>query len=509
MSLSAIITANHTFPAGRPVTLAALRKGFSISFGGSVSNGDLDPGAVTPSKSSPGAYWYAVGVLTGSTYAITLDPALTAYASGVLVRWRPDTTNAGAVDVNVNGLGAKNIFKFGTLELAPGDLRAGQEVAMSYDAAGNFQIVSPLGNQADRPVVLSTGTTPAYVVALDNAPTNLTALAGVPIRWKASFTYLEAGGAATLNVNATGARSIYKRNGQVIQDADIRTATIVETVYDATLDAHVMTSPVAWPVSQGPLFGSVRNLVASNKVGSESTHLLVVVDELVLKNASNQTHLYGGPLAANVIELTTGSTGAGGLDSGSENASTWYYVWAIYNVGTNTLSGVLSTSLSAPTMPSGYTFKALIGVVRNDGSSNLVRFYQTDRRISIEPQAIFTAKTAAANDTWEALAGADLTAFRAAVPPIARTAIGLMGSSNTGIATGIAVAGCKDDGTVDTGQAIGMQMARHERVATTFVSFAGANNFEVPVRGAGSNNIQWKSPVTTNESRMVISGFTI
>lgn len=46
------------------------------------------------------------------------------------------------------------------------------------------------------------------------------------------------------------------------------------------------------------------------------------------------------------IDATT--TGANGLDTGALAVSTWYYFYLIYN-GT-TVSGLLSTSSSAPTM---------------------------------------------------------------------------------------------------------------------------------------------------------------
>lgn len=71
------------------------------------------------------------------------------------------------------------------------------------------------------------------------------------------------------------------------------------------------------------------------------------------------------------ITLTLSNTT---LDTGTEAASTWYYIWLFKET---TGSGVIarySTSNSAPTVPSGYTAKRLIGAVRNDGSSNFRQF---------------------------------------------------------------------------------------------------------------------------------------
>jgi hypothetical protein len=76
--------------------------------------------------------------------------------------------------------------------------------------------------------------------------------------------------------------------------------------------------------------------------------------------------------ATKTLDITTG--GANGLDTGAEAASTWYAVWAIGKTD-GTTAGLLSVSFSAPTMPTGYTLKRLVGAVRNDASSNLIEFW--------------------------------------------------------------------------------------------------------------------------------------
>ena len=79
----------------------------------------------------------------------------------------------------------------------------------------------------------------------------------------------------------------------------------------------------------------------------------------------------------NSINLTVnmgGASGANGLDTGSEAGSTWYNFWVIYD-GTITAS-LLSLSATAPTMPSGYTYKKYIGAVYNGGGSDFENFHQ-------------------------------------------------------------------------------------------------------------------------------------
>ena len=75
---------------------------------------------------------------------------------------------------------------------------------------------------------------------------------------------------------------------------------------------------------------------------------------------------------------TTGETvditasGANGLDTGSEANKTWYYIFLIKNPTSGAVAGLLSASNTAPTMPSGYTKKRLVGAIKNDWSGNFI-----------------------------------------------------------------------------------------------------------------------------------------
>lgn len=73
------------------------------------------------------------------------------------------------------------------------------------------------------------------------------------------------------------------------------------------------------------------------------------------------------------IDISAG-IGANKLDTGSEAADTWYSIWVIYNPTTNTVAGLFSTSVTSPTMPSGYTKKRRVGWVRNDFVNNFIPF---------------------------------------------------------------------------------------------------------------------------------------
>ena len=74
------------------------------------------------------------------------------------------------------------------------------------------------------------------------------------------------------------------------------------------------------------------------------------------------------------LTATITTSGANGLDTGSEASSTFYSVWVIYNPATQTAAALLSASHTSPTMPSGYTKKRLVGFAHNNGSSDIEEF---------------------------------------------------------------------------------------------------------------------------------------
>lgn len=73
-------------------------------------------------------------------------------------------------------------------------------------------------------------------------------------------------------------------------------------------------------------------------------------------------------------------TNAGGLDTGTVAADTFYYLFAIYNPTTQTSDALFSASKTGPTLPSGYTKKKYVGSVLTNGSANLVGFRQVGNR---------------------------------------------------------------------------------------------------------------------------------
>lgn|SRR3990167_5244501 len=98
------------------------------------------------------------GASTNGTdaYTLTVDPAPTAYNTGLGVFFNADVANSGAASLNINGLGVIVIKKDGTTDLATGDILASSLNLVVYDGT-NFQLLSPV--QIDKYIVGSMANT--------------------------------------------------------------------------------------------------------------------------------------------------------------------------------------------------------------------------------------------------------------------------------------------------------------------------------------------------------------
>lgn len=115
------------------------------------------------------------------------------------------------------------------------------------------------------------------------------------------------------------------------------------------------------------------NLVAS-ATGSNNV-VSVAAGAVTLDNGRNGKTFF----AVNATAATSVS-GAGGIDTGSVAANTWYAVWII-GQESGTAAILLSLSATSPTMPVGYTYKGRIGWIRTDAGNNPLSFKQKGRRV--------------------------------------------------------------------------------------------------------------------------------
>lgn len=79
---------------------------------------------------------YGVDSESGDAYEISLDTSPGSYTAGLSLLFKANTTNTGASTIDVNGLGVKDIKKYGQSGLSAledGDIQSGQIVNIVYD----------------------------------------------------------------------------------------------------------------------------------------------------------------------------------------------------------------------------------------------------------------------------------------------------------------------------------------------------------------------------------------
>ena len=84
---------------------------------------------------------YAVDSVGSDAYAITITPAITAYAAGQVFTFKAGTANTGASTLAVSGLAAKSIKKNVSSDLVTGDILQNQIITVVYDGT-NMQLIN-------------------------------------------------------------------------------------------------------------------------------------------------------------------------------------------------------------------------------------------------------------------------------------------------------------------------------------------------------------------------------
>lgn len=140
-------------------------------------------------------------------------------------------------------------------------------------------------------------------------------------------------------------------------------------------------------MAKSGIVGASRNVNAFIASPGNAS-VVFTADEIVLKTAIGGLAVV---LSAFNKTLNTGTTGAGGMDTGTAPASAWVAIYAIYNpttgvsalLGQSTTGSALRSEVySGANMPAGYTHSALLMVWPTTAGSILLEGGTRDRRFS-------------------------------------------------------------------------------------------------------------------------------
>ena len=125
---------------------------------------------------------------------------------------------------------------------------------------------------------------------------------------------------------------------------------------------------------------------------TDGTTVTITADFITLANAAGDSMTYA------TVSETVGlgvSEQAGGLDTGTVPGvdNTHYYLWAIGKTDASDIACLLSLSSTAPTLPSGYTYKLLLTTIRTATAPAMTKFLQNGSDVLCETINVSSAIT--------------------------------------------------------------------------------------------------------------------
>jgi hypothetical protein len=318
----------------------------------------------------------------GSAFTTGLSILASTAALRAHVNLSPNANDGAALGTTALGWADLHGATGWTLNIANGNWLATHSSAVMTVTTGDLRVANNFTNAAS---VVTVG----GAQTLTNKTLTNPALA---------TSYLQASEIATpSNPAATVLRVYAKADGGTTKLATLDSAG-TETILGSGGGAAAMP--------RGHIFG----LILSNNGTDANNDIDVAEGEA--RSDDNTTDL---ALASAITKrLDAGwavGTNQGGLDTGSEAANTWYYVWLIKRTDTDVVDVLFSASATSPTMPANYTKKRRIGAIRNNASSNILAFTQNAN----DPELfLFTTPVA---DIAVINLGTTSTSFTLTVPP--------------------------------------------------------------------------------------------
>ncbi len=296
-----------------------------------------------PGEQSGSVLYCASSSNSASEFACDLAPSAVEYTPGMVLHWQPDVTGAGGPStLNVDGLGAKAVkLPDGATDPAATDIIAGQLYEVWYDGERFrfMQTAAETGGVADPGangvVYRSAGDSSAPATAHEmsspfhcedtgaggNYACSLSpAIAAYTTRTVYWFKANSANsGAATINFNSLGAKTIKKQSSQSLAANDIVAGQIVMLTYDGT--NMQMISPTA---NGGGAVASIfgRAGAVATAAGDYTTAQVTESGNLYYTDARARAAVAWDTLSGKPLSFAPTSHGASHRSGGSDEIAT-------------------------------------------------------------------------------------------------------------------------------------------------------------------------------------------
>jgi hypothetical protein len=191
------------------------------------------------------------------------------------------------------------------------------------------------------------------------------------------------------------AASAYAQSGNLVVNNYLGVGGVTNPAHavdvngDVNVSGHFLVNGNPLTTTGPPLLGAISGLRVANDVTNPNTAIDVSANYI-------GTVALTGTIVINCAQ--SGQAAGNDLDTGVLAASTWYYIWVIYN-GT-TVAGLASLSSTAPLLPSGYTYSRLVSAWPTNSSSQLIVGIQQGNRFLYD--TYLQVASGSTNQNWTA-----------------------------------------------------------------------------------------------------------
>jgi hypothetical protein len=288
--------------------------------------GSANTDSLTLGQAQNEAYQYLASVAGTDTITASTSPITASYVAGQTYKFVAANTNTGAATINLNGLGAKSITKYGATALAAADIVQNATYQIVYDGT-QFQLINP------STVNLATDSVTAIKLADSAFGFTLT---------NGTFTATVAANALTIAIKTFAGTD---PSATDVVKVVFRNSSLTSGVY-SVVD---ITSALSLVVSSGSTLGTSNNVearLALVVINNAGTAELAIINSAGLQSLSE----------IGVIS-TTAEGGAGGADS----ASVFYSTTSRSNVPYRVFGFIDITEATAGTWATAPTLLQNIG----------------------------------------------------------------------------------------------------------------------------------------------------
>jgi hypothetical protein len=250
-------------------------------------------------------------------------------------------------------------------------------------------------------------------------------------------------------------------------------------------------------------FSSYAGLVVGLETSNDTVdadHDIDITTGRARDDADSDTMILATAITKQIDAAWAVGTNAGGLDTGTVAADTWYYMWLIKRSDTSVVDVLFSTSSSAPTMPTNYDLKKLISVVRTDASANIVKYYQDENWFKWQAQRNVLNAGTATTETAVTISSAVPSIAKSFTASARTTCAATLENEQSNICRVFVATGVTYADLAETGE--------RDETNATFVPRTRGGMSEIPNTGVFNyQNVQ--SATTSRNSSIWVHGFKL